>query len=106
MKTVKELKVGDIAFDLRYGNVKVVDVTHSHVYTYYPIMVEVEDGRALITYTREGKVLTSHKYPVLYSSNPFTANQGKWMMVSTDNCTWKKRFVFTKKCGKYILLPT
>ena len=98
MKEVKDLKVGDTAFDVRYGVVEVIRVEAVTGYSDYPIMVKLQNGETL-SYTIGGKAYATHTYPLLFTSKPFAANQGKWMMVSDDHIDWKKRFVILKKNG-------
>ena len=99
MKTLKDLKVGDTAFDVRYGEVEITSVTNSSTYA---IRAKRKDNGES-SYTLDGKLYNDTEiFPTLYVSNPFTANQGKWMMVCGDNKNWKKRFVFTEKNGKFI----
>ena len=96
MKAVKDLKPGDTAFDVRYGEVKVLRVKAINGYSDYPILVQLQNGETL-SYSVEGKAYITHKYPVLFTSKPFVTNQGKWMMVSDNQVNWKKRFVILKK---------
>lgn len=102
MKAVADLKVGDTAYDVRHGEVIVQRVKSTGSgFVDYPFLVQLQNGE-LVSYTVEGKAYISHKYPSLYVSNPFTANQGKWMMVTRDNEYWRKRFVIAEKNGKFI----
>jgi hypothetical protein len=98
MKTLKDLKVGGTAFDVRYGEVTITSVKDSD---FYPIRAITNDGSSS-SYTLDGKLHSHHTLPTLFVSNPFIANQGKWMMVSYNKVDWYKRFVFVEKCGKFI----
>jgi hypothetical protein len=99
MKTLKDLKVGDKAFDVRYGEVTIKSIKNSDC---YPIRVIRDEEDFPIAYTLDGKLHSSHTLPTLFVSNPFIANQGKWMMVCDDNSSWRKRFVITEKNGNFI----
>lgn len=97
MKTLKDLKVGDTAYDVLLGEVRVTNIITGDDYP-----IKVKDCHQISTsYTFEGKLLKEHLNPSLYLTNPLQ-QQGKWMMVSDNNRYWKKRFVFAEKCGKYI----
>ena len=97
MKTLKDLKVGDIAYDVVRGEVTVVNIVNSDVY-----LIKVKDKQKYeYSYTFEGKSFEHNENPSLYLSNPFE-QKGKWMMVSDDNKYWTKRFVFAEKNGKFI----
>jgi hypothetical protein len=98
MKTIKDLKVGDKAFDVRFGEVTITSINNEDT---YPITA-TSTAYGYPSYTSEGKIHNTHTFPILYVTNPFIANQGKWMMVSGENRNWKKRFVFAKKNGKFI----
>lgn len=106
MKRIKDLKPGDTAYDLRFGEVKIIKIKNPSVCTDYPFLAEKKDSGELLSYTIEGKSHRSHNYPLLHASNPFLAVQGKWMMVSdkpiTEQNKGVRRFVFTEKCGKFI----
>ena len=97
MKTVKDLKVGDIAYDVLLGEVTVVEIVNTDDYT---INVKTKQG-LIYSYNFEGKNWISHQNPTLYLSNPFE-QKGKWMMVSDTNKSWLKRFVIAEKNGKFI----
>jgi hypothetical protein len=99
MKTLKDLKVGDKAFDVRFGEVTIKSVSN---YGCYPIRAIIDDDDFSPSYTLDGKLHSYHTLPTLFVSNPFITNQGKWMMVSDCNVDWCKRFVFAEKCGKFI----
>lgn len=97
MKTVKDLKAGDIAYDVLRGKVTVVNIVNTDI---YPIKVKDRNGNSH-SYTFEGKYDSINQNPSLYLSNPFE-QKGKWMMVSDNNIIWLKRFVFAEKCRRFI----
>jgi len=97
MKTLKDLKEGDIAYDVTLGEVTVVEIDN---FGTYPIKVKGKD-KLIYSYTFEGKSRTTNQNTSLYISNPFE-QKGKWMMVSNDNKYWIKRFVIIEKNGKFI----
>jgi len=98
MKTLKDLKVGDKAFDVRFGEVEIVSIDN---FGTYPIEA-IGKNNSVSSYTLDGRLYDSEVFPTLFGSNPFTANQGKWMMVSDNKVNFEKRFVFAEKCGKFI----
>jgi hypothetical protein len=56
------------------------------------------------SYTLNGKVVGSDKYPSAFTKNPFenVEFQERWMMVSMNGGDWSKRKVFAKKDGKFL----
>jgi hypothetical protein len=105
MKTLKDLKVGDTAYDLIRGEVTVVGIDTSDDYPIKITVINNDNNNGSYSYTFEGKLMESHKNPLLYLTNPFQ-QQGKWMMVSDrpidENDKGVKRFVFAKKEGYFI----
>ena len=101
MKTVKDLKVGDTAYDVLLGEVTVVRIDKTDKTDNYPIKVKDKQEGFIRSYTFEGKIWISHQNPSLYLSNPFE-QKGKWMMVCDDNLSWIKRFVIAEKNGRFV----
>ena len=93
---LSNVKVGDTIWIIPYGEVLVKLICNED---YYPIKLTNHSS-----YTLDGKLRKSDKYPSAFTKNPFenTGFQERWMMVSNDEKIWHKRKVFIQKNGQFI----
>jgi hypothetical protein len=92
------VKVGDTIWTISDGE---IEVTNVKLEDFFPIRT----GKVTYTtYTLDGKYQHYDKYPSAFIRNPFEniGFQERWMMVSDNEETWKRRKVFMKKNGKFI----
>jgi hypothetical protein len=92
---LSNVKVGDTIWTIPNGEIGVIGVILEDD---YPIKI----GRT--TYQLDGKNYSDDKYPSAFIRNPFEniGFQERWMLVSYDGKTWKRRKVFMEKNGKFI----
>lgn len=69
----------------------------------YHINVKFENYYSV--FTLDGKINDTDKYPALFTYNPFEQKRfdPRWMLVSSDGISWKKRYVIGKEIQyKYV----
>lgn len=103
LSNFSDAKVGDKAFSLRDGESVITDI---NIHARCPIVC----GENL-SYTKDGKIFESYKFPTLFKSNPFIAiaklfnenknNEERWIEVLHDD-GWHRRKLITIKKGKAI----
>jgi hypothetical protein len=93
---LSKVKVGDIIWTVRSGNVVVVDTAWSDV---YPIKTSDK-----MCYTADGRRIDSDQHPSAFLTNPFENEEWKErvMEVSENGKNWDKRVVFGIVRGMYI----
>ena len=99
MKNLKDLKVGDKVYDVivGYGIVKAISEDKEDE---YPIEV-CFDNEDTDTYGFDGRRYTSDNNPSLFLTNPFE-QQGKDMLVRSNNSDWNVRDVIVASNGIYV----
>ncbi|MEC4049768.1 hypothetical protein OX284_010045 [Flavobacterium sp. SUN046] len=96
MEDFKDLKVGDSVWTIQEEDTEIIQINYN---SSYPIKTK------MYSYTLDGFQLNFHKHRSLFCSNPFEKKEDfepRWMIVSDNNESWHKRFVFMIKNNFYI----